>query len=353
MRPSFERNLRNLERTEPVLENQFKDEFEDGFDLTKLSEPTRLKVEGLQANKRVLIERLHELLRKIDNGEVVEIPGRKMYCVQVSSEGRMEAQDSEGKLKDVSDGQLLTDGVWGIGYQLSSDLPRSLRKEYVLSETRRLVGILLNKQILLVESELNQNPAEQSSYKAVLERTEKSENIFSWDDGHIAEAMVHGQISKWIRGYGLPLEIVATDIYEDVTNKLDFILRKPHYSLGLQVEAEDTNTQIGIQFTLQHRKDSMVGKKGTINRVLERGLRSEYKVDDIALVNMHPAYVKRAVNSWKKHKQSGGPDDQLELAARVDLFEKICSNLFTQAEIDKWRTQIFGLNSENIKRLKT
>ncbi len=317
-----------------------------------LPESISREVIDLQEDKKMLVAELREKLRQIDAGESVESQNKKNLKVSLGEDGVMIAESSEGGRYEVTEGQLLTDGVWGLGYELGPDVKRNVRKAYVLGETRRIVGQALDRQIAVIESESNEDEKERKSYQAVLERMNEKKDIFSWDDGHIAEQMVHSLVKKWIIDHNLPLEIIAADLYEDVTNKLDFVIKRKKESVGMAVEAEDS-PQVGIQFTLMHRQDAVEGKQKTIDLVLERGMKGEFAVKDIFLVNMHPSYVKRAVNAWKKKKAPGGPDEKLELGAKTDLFEKICAPFLLPAEIEEWKMKIFGQKGMTAKRLKT
>jgi len=87
---------------------------------------------------------------------------------------------------------------------------------------------------------------------------------------------------------------------------------------------------------------------------LRRGIYGERKnTKDIALVNVHPAYIKRAVNKWKKEKGPGGPDAHLEMAAKVDLVQKMLQGVFSDEEIDEIIKNTFDVDRHKIKIRKT
>ena len=356
MRRSFESHLNEIPKTTPDEKEagvQIGDFFSDSSSFRRLSGPQQKRIIDLQNQKYSLVERMHMHLRDIDQDIQVEIPAKRTFTVKVLQDGKMYASDKNGDVYPITKGELFTDGAWGTSYLLSPEINRAIRKEYILSETRRSVSEMLNIQIAIVEAALNTDEKERTSYQAVLARMNSSHDVLQWEDGHIAEQMVYSLLKKWILDYDLPISIVAADLYEDVTNKLDFILHLKKESIGVEVEATSQEVGVGIQFTLMHRKDAVVSKRKTIDEVLHRGLQSEHQVENIVLVNMHPSYVRRAINSWKTTKRPGGPDGKLELSAKIDLFDKILTNVMSAEDIRKWKIVIFGQSGDSLKKLRT
>lgn len=304
-----------------------------------LSESTRERIQVLQEEKQRLMTELRKKLESARQGEIVEFEGKMKINVGYRDNGFYYI-DQKGEEVTLTEGELLTGGTWGISYQIAPEAPLAFRKEYILSEMRRKISYLLDLQIATAEAEVNADESNRRSFAAVRERLEKSPDILQWDQGHIAEAMLQNMIVKWVRDQGLPVELIPVDLYEDVEDKIDFIVRK-RLSRGVRVESEEEGVK-GIQFTLMHRKDAMEKKRELTATRFKNGLSGDVEVDDILVTNMHPSYVKRAVNGWKKSKNPGGPDSKLEKGAKVDVFIKIFDGLLSEEELADWRERILG-----------
>ncbi len=319
--------------------------------LPSLSTSARESIDSLQRQKMECIRNLHDLLRGIDREETVEWPeGKNSFHVWTES-GNFFYLDEKGTRTILTEGEILTGGSWGIRYRLGPEIPRLLKKKYVVGETRRKIMGFLDRQIAVVESEQQTDSRAKQSFSAVLQRQRKSPDVLAWDDGHIAEQMVQDLFIVWERDLGLPITIVPVDLYDDVVNRLDFVVHVQKKQLGVEVDAKELG--VGIQFTLMHRKDAVVGKRKTVKESLEKGLDREDLLQDILLVNMHPSYVRRALNAWKNRRLPGGPEGRLETAAKLDIFEKVFGALVDEQVLNQWRTKIFGKDTDKIRRLKT
>ncbi len=300
---------------------------------------------------------LRDQRTKINRGEKIELYEENSDCFAVEyRDDAFFAHDGEQEFT-LTLGEMLTDASWGINYDLDTDsVPIDIAKEYILSRARKTLRELLNKQLVLIELDVNKDEGQQKSFQSVHKRQTEGKELIARDKGFVAEEMTLNLMKKLIIDHGLPIDIEEADVYDDVVNKIDYVITRKGYDRGIEVDANDDSSvdQVGIQFTLMFRKASMLGKRDVVSKALKKGITGELRdVKDLALVNVHPAYIKRAVNKWKKSRGPGGPDSHLEKAAKVDLVQKMLQGLFSEKEIDEIVSNIFDVDRRSIKIRKT
>ncbi|MDA0207961.1 MAG: hypothetical protein O3B64_00940 [bacterium] len=322
-----------------------------------LKDETQKRVLELQEKKRGVMEWLKNQRTKINNGEKIELHEQhsKIFHV-VYQDGAFIGSDGEQSF-DLTLGELLTDASWGIDYDLDMDsVPSDIAKQYILSRAKRMLRELLNRQLVLIELDVNNDDQQKKSFSAVGERQKQGRELIAQDQGFIAEEMILNLIKKLVIDHDLPVEIEEVDVYDDVVNKVDYVIRRTDRKRGVEIDVidEESPERIGVQFTLMFRKASMVGKRKTVLQALRRGMVGELQdLQDIAVVNVHPAYIKRSVNTWKKTRKPGGPDNCLEVAAKVDLVQKMLKDLFSENEIDEIVSEVYGVDRNKTKIRRT
>lgn len=318
---------------------------------------TREKILKLQKAKHEVMLWLKEQLRSIDKQEAIksfESKSRKFHVRYL--EGKLLARaEAEGEEIEITRGELLTDMIWGVGYELDpSSVPREIAKEYVHALTKQYLQALLDKQLVLYELSINTDEKERKSFSAIRERQEGGAEKLRQDQGFIAESMVFNLLKKCIIDHKVPISIEEADAFDDVVNKIDFVISRNDRRQGIDIQAKKNGEEpVGIQFTLMYRKDAMDGKRKTVLDALRRGISRELPVKNIEIVNIHPSYINRAVNKWKIKRLPGGPDSKLAIAAQVDILQKILTPLFSEVEIDQIINRIFNVDRHQLKYLKT
>lgn len=125
-------------------------------------------------------------------------------------------------------------------------------------------------------------------------------------------------------------EIVDADVYQDVENKIDFIIHRksrPHVR-GANVVESDTKSDIGIQLT------TALGKVPEKERQIKRSKKNLKEVDDLVLVVL-PAYdASLLYKKWKENKAPGGPEKRWSKSTQERIFRGVMDSIFTQEEID-------------------
>ena len=312
-------------------------------------EETASNVFLLQKKKSDVVKELHEKFQEIDQERPVDgfSEGEQRNVVWNKQAHSAMAVLPSGKSVRVSVGELLTDGEWGLDYTLSGDIPRDIRKRFIVAEARRKILALADEQILETER-----------IKEVKNKTKYTPygNMFSEKDimehktGFIAEKLVKTFFEKNIIDHGLPMTLEEVDIEKDVEKKIDFILhlsfKRHDRGVGvMEVKQHDRGVgeaevkdgeDIGIQLTVDPSEETHKRKEGQIERVKKN--MSSTGVDNIVLVTIPMKYLGGSINLWKEQgMRPGGPMRAWEASRQEKIFHGVLQKLFPENEIaDMW-----------------
>jgi hypothetical protein len=239
---------------------------------------SRVEVLELQKEKREIMDWLHEGLDKIDHNEGVEsfTYDTKPYIVDEN----LGTMLPDGKKETVSLGDITTDGDWGIEYKLLPEVPRSVKKRYVVAEAKRHIAKLLDRQIGIVESqrEIPRRAAvrekmhlerRKESYDAILHREEGE-----LPGGVIAEKMLKTYFEKFEINNDAPFTFEMADISDDVERKIDFYLHKHAHTRG--VGAEEPMERGKCRHSIYHRHQRRnAGEKTRADQTFKKRIRNE------------------------------------------------------------------------------
>lgn len=284
---------------------------------------------------------LKDQIRAIERNESFNPNTPHLWRVQGDSSGIYLAQDEHGNTQEISKGDILTDFSWGIGYILDPDTtPRLLRKEYAIALARYEILQLTNRQILMEESR-GIGPGS-ASFAAIREHHEAG----SWDLGHQAEVFVTNYLKKIVIDHNIPLEILDVDVFEDVEDKIDFIVQTKQYTrgVGVEIDASDNAPAFAVQFTLMDRKNQVLNKQEIMrNALFERGIRGDVRIDDAVLLYLNERYVRRAIGKWKHKRLSpnssspppGGPETLFESRGQKELLHRLLDSILGVEYVDE------------------
>jgi hypothetical protein len=155
--------------------------------------------------------------------------------------------------------------------------------------------------ILAKETEM-QDALKSKAYTAIYERSgNKNEQL-----GVIAEKIMYGVAEMIaIDRPDLGIKVTPANAYEDVENKIDFIIETTQKRRGANIEAKDLETEhksVGIQFTINTSKQDH--KLEQIEKAKERGV----YVDDIVYLDIESSVLRNALNKWEQSgKKVSGP----------------------------------------------
>lgn len=294
----------------------------------ELNKDTELEIFDIQAEKKHMVEQMHELLQKADAGKEVSFSKNARSIEEI--DGKMYYFKKGGERAEATKGDIMVSGINGFDLKLSEAVDKTTKKEFIVRETRRKIQDLYNKQLLLAELKndlANERDGGLKAYEAISEM-EETKPYETKKAGLLVETMIHSHLTKlFIDNPHLPITFEAADVYEDVRNKIDFKIHiKKEYTRGLSVKS---HMDAGIQFTMNTSKTEV--KENQIKhskKYLE--LLDEKPVDDILLVSLPIDEVNDTVQSWKddgKNKSIGGPTEKWTLETKKLVFTKMLEKL--------------------------
>ncbi|MFH1253172.1 MAG: hypothetical protein V1664_02465 [Candidatus Uhrbacteria bacterium] len=293
---------------------------------------TQLKIFELQKKKQAVMEWLKDELKKLDiKDNLVELqPGSRWVFYQ---DGQLIWRSGDRETV-VTFGELLTDLDWGVNYAFDSAVPRKIRKQYLVATAKHRLKGLLDEQIMRQESAGEKDEGKRKAYESML-REKDAEKL-----GTVAETMLRNFMARLTIDHGLTFTIEEPDPYQDVQQKIDFIICRPTHLRGVRVDKNDNDRlTVGIQFTMDNSWEANVRKNRQLNRV-RRENRLE-NIDDMVLVEMNlNNVVFDALEQWKKTRTPGGPDQNLPPHIKHDIFFKLLNGLYSDDEIQKMWAEI-------------
>jgi hypothetical protein len=283
------------------------------------SEKTQFKIFTLQQQKQKIMEQLRADLKELDAPETTfeRAPGH-MFVYQ--HENRYYRSPEHGIDAELTAGEILTDGEWGLKYQLDPETtPRLLRKEFLIRQAKRQLMELADQQIIAQETTRRDiEPLKREAYSRSAEDKREKKFVSGW----VAEKMVKNLLTKLAIDEGLDIEVLDTDIYQDVDQKIDFIVRRKTRNRGVEVETLPMTERLGIQFTTDPRPETRNRKLRQIERS-KRELNKTDKIDDIVLVRVQFGYVSELWERWNKTQAPGGPDKLLDPEIKKQIVDQL------------------------------
>ena len=201
--------LSDLETTIRVLERQEAQE-------RVQPRETQEEIFALQESKASIMRKLHEDLEALDHPEIHPIQEKGSYFVKYDK-GKLYSKGVE-----ITKGMLMTDGEWDIRYHLDPSVPVELREEYLIEEAKRRIRALYDRQI--IEDQIGSKRTDEGkkkAYSSFKEEAATREQVGGW----VAERLVKTFLKRIAIDYDLDLDLIETDVYEDVEHKIDFAIR--------------------------------------------------------------------------------------------------------------------------------
>lgn len=233
-----------------------------------------------------------------------------------------------GQETEVTLGDMVTDLAWDIDYELDGQAPREVRKRLIIERAKRQLEDLLDRQIATEES-ANARTGERvkEAYRRSMDARESGELPF----GLVAERILSQMLRKAIIDRGAPFTYRRADAFQDVTQKIDFIVRRVDHARGVRVEEGESLGATGIQFTLNPNPDVLERKAQQIARSKEL-LQEEDHIDDIVLVRMAADVFGRAYERWERlRRPPGGPDALIDERDRDAILRELLKGMEAEA----------------------
>lgn len=324
-----------------TVRKELADEIERLYDEKVLPYGTERDVYRLQMEKADIMNELHQKIQAIEDGESVRgfAEGESRDVEWNKAAHRAMVKLSSGIRAPATVGELMTDGAWGLAYKLGKEVPKDIKKRFVVTEARRKILDLADEQIIraeMVKRTTREGGETSPSYREIFEATQREKR-----DGIIAEKLVKTFFVKNIIDHELPLRFQEVDVHEDVERKIDFILHLPRHDRGVGVEEPTEREDIGVQLTTNPTKGAQKRKNKQIAESKERPSENTAVVDDIVLVTLPLKRLNEQYQKWKEEgKRPGGPMRRWDGEQRKQIFQGVLQGLFTDEKIAEMWEQV-------------
>lgn len=327
-------DLRKAELTDAEL-NQLRGAVDWHLQQAALRQENNIEVQrrifDLQKEKQIIIDRLKRWLSCLDDANCTIEKEPDSREASFHSVKKVFEYQLDGKTREATVGEIMTDAEWNIFYHLDKKTtPRALLKKYFLERTKHELGQLLDFQIIASERASRLvDPFKKGAYGA-LEMARKSNTLFQ-QSGFIAESMVKNMLRKLAYDVGADFDIIVGDVFQDVEQKIDFIIHKKKKFRGVSVEASDKVRDIGIQFTInpnvrEHKLEQI--------RRAKRNMLSREDVGEIVLVTIPLQSANALMHEWQAMGMpAGGPDKLLARRGAKYIVYELLSNIMPQEQI--------------------
>ncbi|MBI2472990.1 hypothetical protein HYV70_00335 [Candidatus Uhrbacteria bacterium] len=305
-----------------------------------------------QKYKQEIMTALHERFKAIERKEQQEV--RKGQRLITMKEGKFvwDAGTDKGEIQ-VTLGELLTDQEWGVEYVLDMEsVPRQIQKRFAVEQAKFQLRELLNEQIILNETGRTDTPYYlHDIYNQLAQKTGETQS------GFLAERGVRTFLKKMVIDYGLPVEIIDADVFQDVMEKIDFSIRSNTRHRGVEVEpGSEHQKYLGFQFTTLDPRSSepeavqrLEKKKKQIKDVKQR---LDLEVDDILLITVPSRVYGWAFRSWKESgSPPGGPDRLWPKEVRIQILHYALVNFIGEEQADQFAARVLGIQQKDVQKI--
>lgn len=234
----------------------------------------------------------------------------------------------------VSMGTIIAARRMGMEVMLPEELNSSgdgkkLRRIMAEKTAEDAVAADLNKKLaaILAGATKDRDMLKSAAYEKIAERS----GTVSEQLGVKAEEIVTGMLEAVaIDRPDLGLSILPANAYQDVEEKIDFIIATKQKRKKVGVDESDLpadEKHIGIQFTTN--TSAAAHKQDQIDKAKTRGV----DVDDILYVAIDSGILARALSGWKKTKSIKGPWNYLPKAVRETAIAELFKSILTEEQV--------------------
>lgn len=261
-----------------------------------------------------------------------------------------------GRWQTLTLGDLLTDGEWGVDYILDDrTIPRDIHKKLAIEEAKRELQNLLDRQIVIDEVTSRRiDSGKKGAYEGYAE-SKLLRPVEEWSGGMLAELLFQNMLKKiGLDGTG-DFEIIPADVFQDVNQKVDFIIQRKIHGRGVRVETQDHTSEgkdsgsIGIQLTLQQDPEILRRKERQITSAKKR--MQDGELTDIVLVSIKTESVNRLLRDWiKKGRPHGGPDALWDTQTKTRFLHTLLDGVLPRDLLEKITTSL-DPSDENLQKV--
>ena len=240
-----------------------------------------------------------------------------------------------GKETDLTIGNIVSARRWGIHIipnekERESGQEKKLRKLIKGKKSESILHTRVNKELAerLAEKAKHQDMLKSKAYEEIAKRT----GTESKQLGVVAEQIVIGVLEGIsIDRDDLGFHVIEANAYQDVNDKIDFIVATKHKKRGVGVNEKENlfeEKSIGIQFTTNTAKGEH--KADQIAKSKEKGI----EVDDIVYVEVDKKILQNAISKWEHDGKSiSGPWKFLSPEIRKQILTNLLGELLTSEQV--------------------
>jgi hypothetical protein len=314
---------------------QLKQKYSAQIELGDLPESEAETARQWQGQARQILQMAEEDIQKIEQPDYQ--PEKNSEAISLSErDGRLFYQEKNDQEQDLTLGELLTDGDYGLRYDLDESVSLETKKKYLLSETERRVKSIHDRLILLQQiNNPNIDGLKRDTYRRILSDLESGREPF----GLKIEKQVKNFFKKMTIDRQAPFQVEDSDPLLDVEKKTDFILVLSPDLHGMKVEEGDLKSGVvDVQFTVNDSSEKQWYKKTQIGRLRDQlGPNSK---ETFSLITVDGRQFRFFNGRWEADKTPGGPDKAWHAGTKWELLFKALKNVMSQEEIDKlWQQQ--------------
>lgn len=299
----------------------------------KTPESTQRAVFDLQVQKQKIMQDLKDALRRIDHPDSMA-PERTPNSRMILYENGRYFRPGKYKADTITLGEIMTGASWGIDFILDpQSVPRDVRKRFIVERAKQRIQDLLDQQIIAEESTSKlTHEWKQGAYLAIKEN--KEQGFDQRRAGLLAEKMVKNLLLTTMHDFPVDYSISEADVYQDVEQKIDFIVRVNTQQRGVGIEKDARKAEVkGIQFTIQSSQEALHKKEVQIERA-RRQLGEG--INDVVLVHIPLNHVSNMYEEWLRLKRpAGGPEKLWSGQTKERIFRGIMQGILSPEQINE------------------
>ena len=239
-----------------------------------------------------------------------------------------------GNEKEVSMGSIVGAKRWGIEVSFPENQEQSgdkkkLRKIIQEKKSESMLYDNLNKKLaeILFEKTKKIDVLKAKAYEEIAKRS----GTESKQLGIVAEQIVMGVLEGLVIDRpDLRFNVIEANAYQDVNNKIDFIIYNEQKKRGVGIDEKEfikEGKSIGIQFTINTSKSEH--KADQIIKAKERGV----EVDDIIYVEIEKRILQGAMSKWEENgKPIAGPWKFLSPEIRKQVLSNLLNGILNEEQ---------------------
>lgn len=293
---------------------------------------TQHEIFDIQKEKQEIMAELKRQLSCLDNPQCILEKTLGDRETRFNPQKKIFEYEHDGKVDVATFGEIMTDMEWDVFYHLDKAFAsRSVIKKYLVERAKHKLGRLLDFQIIASESDIGLvDKFKKGAYKAYC--AQFRDKTMLEKAGFVAESMVKNILRKMSYDTGADFDIFSGDVFQDVEQKIDFIIHKKQKFRGVNVAAEEQARDIGVQFTIN--PDAREHKIAQIRRA-KQGMITREDLDDLVLVVIPMQSASELMREWRaRGMPAGGPDKLMTRKGAGYVIREVLNNIIPQEEIN-------------------